>query len=146
MSGTNPVTGTKVARPEAKLRAQMEEFDEKAHTLKSDFRQPDSDPMPPEDLDVNAEGAPRRLPPVKRSVPNEAFERIRRKAEAMELMEQDPAFRGKIRYTIDGTDIEAADHARKNVNKAKFDAWLRQVPKPRRWHPVDEAIDRHFGV
>jgi hypothetical protein len=118
MSGKNSITGTKVVRPQARLRSEMRSFDREARQLDEDQRPPTKDEFP----DPNAE---RRLPPVRRSVPNRNADRMALKAEAGAALQaaldsQDIGAGAKVVMTPDSKDIDVVDHQRKNANYARY--------------------------
>jgi hypothetical protein len=108
MSKRDRVTSTKVAAPEAKLKEEMESFDEEAYEAQVHYRVPD------EVADENREqNRAERGPPAKLTVPNKAADRFRLRSQ---LSKQAP---GLQQFATDG-DLAAIDHARKNKNYANY--------------------------
>lgn len=123
MSGENAVTKSKVTRPEAQLRRQADELDERAQKAQEDFR-----PAQYAEYDEGVEG--RTLPPRKLSYPNRGADRMQKKGAAVDMLANQAGVGGSgapIMMTIDERDIEAADHARKNANIARYKNWLDTV-------------------
>ncbi len=128
-TGKDPVTHTSVSRPQAELRRKMQDFDEKAMQLEEDTRAP-------QDLQWADPEQARRLPPVRQSVPNRNLDRMNKKAQAAKWLSEEAGGAGKginVNMTPDDRDIDAADHARKNENLARFNNFVSTVlPSSRR--------------
>ncbi len=123
-TGQDPVTHTKVSRPQAKLRTQMESLDQKSMQVQEDTRVP-------QDLEWPDDATARTLPPVRQSVPNRNLDRMNKKAQAARWLQNQAGAGAQVMMTPDEKDIDAADHQRKNVNIARFNNFVSTV-RPRR--------------
>ncbi len=125
-TGTDPVTHTKVSRPQARLRTQMESLDQKQMQVQEDTRVP-------QDLEWPNPAEARTLPPVRQSVPNRNLDRMNKKAQAAQWLRAQTGDKATVVMSPDDRDIDAADHERKNVNIARFNNFVSTVRDSR--HP-----------
>jgi hypothetical protein len=130
-TGTEPVSNTKVSRPQAKLRTQMESFDHKAMQVQEDSRVPQQLEWPTDGDGETGETTERRLPPVRMTVPNRNLDRMNKKANAARWLREQAGGNAAVVMSPDDKDIDAADHQRKNENIAKFNNFVSTV-RPRR--------------
>lgn len=128
----NPVTRTAISRPEAKMRRQMEDFDQKAMRAQEDARLPQNLDWP-EDEGGAGTTTERRLPPIRMNVPNRDLDRMNKKAAAAIALKQQ-AGDASVVITTDDRDIEAADTVRKQVNAGRFRNFVDTVLPSRPGH------------